>query len=187
MTFIPAMPEVQASDIRPQDFGYTARVNCLVDGLPADIRMTVNTKYRERSDYLIRVFDPATVSWVQVYELYDHEVSAWQDGAMPIVGESPEGVRALQKVAFALREMADVVWRTARLRAVDTDIEAHIQRERAVLESGLLHTEWTGPVLEAAGCGCRGTDHEVHAPDGITPAAGVAEDVAADPELAAQG
>lgn len=109
------------------DRGYLARTLCVVDGMPAQVHIRVNTKTPEYSEFDIRVYDPLHGCWNTVFEMDPAEV-----GHMPVYGSTPEALAELNKVAANMWEVATTVVPMARARQDLLDAEAHLLRRRMV-------------------------------------------------------
>lgn len=91
--------------------GYAARALCRVDGLSAEVRLRVHTKYQERSTYRIDVFDADRMSWTTVYTLTYDDV-----GRMPVLGNDPSAITELNGVAERLWSTANAIVAHSRSR-----------------------------------------------------------------------
>src|SRR5690606_10978305 len=109
--------------------GYMTRTLCLVDGMPAQVEITVDHTHRQKySSYFISVFDPDRREWDRIADMLSAEV-----GRMPMLHDEPETLAKLNEIAGHLYDIATVIVRTARQRQEDLDIDNYV-RERVSLD-----------------------------------------------------
>lgn len=108
---IPDGPPQIATTVDTDEPGYSARALCTVDGLAAEVRLRVHTKYQERSHYRIDVFDGDHMTWFTVYALKYEDV-----GRMPVLGNDPSALIELNAVAERLWSTANAIVAHSRSR-----------------------------------------------------------------------
>lgn len=119
------------TEVHRLEDGYMTRTLCLVDGMPAEVEITVDFDHRQKySTFRINTWNPDRMQWDHVADMKSAEV-----GRMPVIHDDPETLPRLNEVAATLWEMATLIVRTGRQRREDLDIDTYVREQLSLDEA----------------------------------------------------
>ena len=115
--------------VTPKRDGYTARALCLVDGLPAQVHISIDTEMPKYSDYRIDVWDAVRQTWTHsIYSLTHDEVGH----IPPLLVAETEAMAMLNTAAELMWHAANAIMQTGRLRQEEIDRNVFVQENLAL-------------------------------------------------------
>lgn len=111
----------------PLKDGYMARSLCLVDGLPAEVHIQIDTETPKYSEFWISVWNPLQMTWTsRIYQLRYEEVGH----IPPLLIAEPEAMAILNTAAELLWHAASEIIRAGRERQEDLDAACFVRENR---------------------------------------------------------
>lgn len=126
---IQVMPVVRAENIHRDSRGWTARVQCIVDGFPGEVVITSDSENRRFSTAAISYFSPVFGQWMQVYTLPDQYVQN-----LPVLPDTPAGLEHLSQLSQHLHFMGEFTLHASQVRQAQLDAEADALKQSHKLD-----------------------------------------------------